>query len=202
MLEVQKALGQVRDRAVRLHLLQRRDDRAPIGGGRDLEVDRGRPRDLDTLIEGRRREGETPLASSHEIHRVDEDVVRVVAVPVEHSEADVVVHVVLRKSGLRRRRLRQTPVVHGRDCPGRLGGEVERAGLRLGEREARGALPDRGPGRLARLEVHGRLVHHAVLDVLEPVVEPAQELGIASLTVVPSTDQQLLLRRQAVEEVD
>ena len=74
VLEVQKAPGQVRDRAVRLHLLQRRDDRAPIGRGRDLEVDRGRPRDLDTLLEGRRREGETPLASSHEIHRVDEDV--------------------------------------------------------------------------------------------------------------------------------
>ena len=49
-------------------------ERALGDRGRDLEVDRGRPRDLDTRLEGRRREGETPLASSHEIHRVDEDV--------------------------------------------------------------------------------------------------------------------------------
>ena len=90
----------------------------------------------------------------------------------------------------------------GFDGCGGGGGEVEGARLRFGEGEARRGAPGLCAAGFAGGVVDGGFVGDAVVDVPEPMVEPAQGLGVAGLAVVPGSDDQLLGDGEAVEGVD
>ena len=82
------------------------------------------------------------------------------------------------------------------------GGEIEGARLRFGQGEARRGAPGLCAAGFAGGVVDGRFVDDAVVDVLEPMVEPAQGLGVTGLAVVPGADDQFLGDGEAVEGVD
>ena len=74
--------------------------------------------------------------------------------------------------------------------------------LCLGQWQTRSRMPRRRARGVAGAVVDGWLIHHAVVDVRKPVVEPAQQLGIAALPVIPRTHDQLLRHVEAVEGVN